>query len=477
MRPFEIALVCLLVLSAAFQVQSKRGRALVQAGCLLALALHLTFEGAHWQMIPAYLAIALLFPWREPTHRRAIAIGIAVILLTGFSCVAAAILPIFALPAPTGPYPVGTRMLYLKDPTRSNTIDGLTPGDAGSGRDIAVQLWYPATPSRNRFAAYRMLAEATLQSTYMSVVPTHSRLDAPLEEGATPWHVLLFNPAWNSRRGQSTALMEDLASHGYAVAAIDHSGRTGPISLPDGRVIRVAPDPDVDDLAHSTVDRVEAALNREVDEEAADNIFVLDQLELQNRSNSSPFFDRLDTGHAGAFGHSLGGAVAADACALDPRILSALSMSAPFFGKVRTMGLAKPYLFISEVVVLATPEQLARMSYGDRVDAETDLLDAANRELLLRQYGGYEVILKGANHSSFTDRAFYSPIRSLSGADMTPRDRVQFILRAYTNQFFDKTLRGQASPLLDRPGTGVTSPFPEVTQKYFPGAVQSAKSQ
>ena len=263
-----------------------------------------------------------------------------------------------------------------RDKTRGNGL-GLDAHDGAAGRDLAVQVWYPAAPSGNKLAKYRMRAESTLRATYMSLVPTHSHRDATIADGAQPWHVLLFNPAWGGRRGQSTALLEDLASHGYVVAAIDHPGRTGPISLPDGRLISVVPDPDVDDEAHSTVERIETAIAREVDKEAADDSFVLDQLGLQNQDSSSPFYQRLDAEHAGVLGHSLGGSVAANACALDPRLLAAFSMSGPFFGRVRETGLHKPYLNISEDVTLRTPEQLEKLDYADRIDGETDLIDNA----------------------------------------------------------------------------------------------------
>jgi dienelactone hydrolase len=392
-----------------------------------------------------------------------VALAFGILLLVAIAGVFVFITPIFKLPAPTGLYPVGTRTLYLVDSSRGNSLDA---DHEAAGRDIVVQLWYPAVASNNKRAPYRMAAESTLRTRYMSLVPTYSRQDAPLAADASPWHVLLFNPAWGSRRGQSTGLMEDLASHGYVVAAIEHPGRTGPISLPDGRLLPVVPDPDVDDEAHSTVERIEAALAREVDKEAADDSFVLDKLALLDQERGSPYYQRLDTQHAGVLGHSLGGSVAADACALDPRLLSAFSMSGPFFGKVLTVGLHKPYLNMTEEVNLRTPEQLAQLDYADRIDGETDLIDAANFDRLLREDGGYRVTVLGINHSSFTDKAFYSPLRRLSGEGHTPRKRVLLIVRAYAEQFFGSTLRGEPAPLLH---PSVTAPFPEVVQEYFPG--------
>ena len=141
-------------------------------------------------------------------------------------------------------------------------------------------------------------------------------------------------------------------------------------------------------------------------------------------------------------------------------------MSGPFLGKVRATGLRKPYFNISEEVYLHTPEQLSHMDYADRIDGETDVMDTADFDRLLKENGGYRVTMRGINHSSFSDRAFYSPFKRLSGEGATPRDRVLMILRSYAEQFFGMTLRGEPAPLLDH---GVTTPFPEVTQEYFAG--------
>src|SRR6202021_2093810 len=62
------------------------------------------------------------------------------------------------LPEPTGPCPVGTTSLYLKDVSRPD------PWAAGTNaRELMVSLWYPATPSDGRRARYMTPAESRLQ--------------------------------------------------------------------------------------------------------------------------------------------------------------------------------------------------------------------------------------------------------------------------------------------------------------------------
>ena len=64
------------------------------------------------------------------------------------------------LPEPTGPGPVGTTSLYLKDVSRPD------PWAAGvNARELMVSLWYPAAPSDGRRARYMTPAESELQLT------------------------------------------------------------------------------------------------------------------------------------------------------------------------------------------------------------------------------------------------------------------------------------------------------------------------
>jgi dienelactone hydrolase len=178
-------------------------------------------------------------------------------------------------------------------------------------------------------------------------------------------------------------------------------------------------------------------------------------MEEMNSEPGSPFYRRLDTQHAGAFGFSMGGAVAAQACLSDPRIRSALDLDGSLFGTVRQAGLPKPFMFILEDVTLRSPEEIARFPHAQQVDAALDISDDA----MFRKYGGYRIYLHGATHVSFTDKAIFSPFHSLSGAGKIPPRRQFFIIRQYALAFFEKTLKGENPALLE----AKASPFPEAS--------------
>jgi hypothetical protein len=91
-----------------------------------------------------------------------------------------------------------------------------------------------------------------------------------------------------------------------------------------------------------------------------------------------------------------------------------------------------------------------------------DRLQASDgRDLLasLRKYGGYRVILNGAKHNDFTDEALVSPLDRLSYRGTIPASELQRVVRSYVLAFFNKTLRGKDSELLN----GSASPFKQVS--------------
>jgi dienelactone hydrolase len=468
LRPLEMVLVSLLFIAVLWAIfRGRRGQPVFYVLCALAavvLAMHMIFEGAHWQMIPAYLALLLAALFVIPpmrARRPRVAIMAAMLLLTALTCGLSAVLPMFRLPRPTGPYAVGTRIDYLVDTSRLEDA----AGHDHQPRELMIQIWYPAKPSNNPIAPYRRRRETTLLSSYTAVLPTNSHWNAPVADALQAFPILLFNPAWNGRRTQNTYLTEELASHGFVVAAIDHTYNSYPIAFPDGRVTGAASVPEMENVSKTTVDRLDAVLGREVEKQAQDDIFVLNRLDAWDHDRSSPFFQRLDANNAGALGHSLGGSVAALACALDPRIKSTFDMSGPFYGRIENLGLSKPFLLVDEGVAPHTRQQLERLPPDQLTDAEEDqeYLDQMNASL--KTYGGYWIVLHGANHASFTDHILTSPIGAWSGAGAIPNDEILKFLRDYAVAFFELTLHHQSSPLLG----DEKSPYPFATYtRYVP---------
>jgi predicted dienelactone hydrolase len=462
MRFFEIALLGLLSVGAVWSlIYGRRGRAVLSIFFgldLTALLLHLFLEGAHWQMAPAYLGVLVfagLFFLRRPTGSMQTVGACAIIFLVLLTSSLSAILPMFRLPQPTGPYAIGTRVMYMVDQNRN---EDAAPG-LGRKRELMVQIWYPAGASRSPYAPYRRRQETTLLSSYQSVIPTHSRWNAPVSQDGGPFPVLLYNPTWNGRRTVNTYLVEDLASHGFVVAGIDHTYNSEPVAFPDGRVVSAIEVKEMN-FAENSPQTVMAAGQREQIKETADDIFVLNQLEAMSHDTKSGFYGRLNTDNSGALGHSFGGSVSAQAAYQDPRIRAAFDMDGSLFGEVQREGLQKPFMFIEEDSYLPSSPRpsidLSRLDNTSRVDAVLDQGD----DSMFRKSDGIRVRLHGSTHFSFTDKALFSPIQSLSNAGgRIPPWREYFIIRSYALAFFQQALQGKPGPLLV-PGA---SPFPETS--------------
>jgi predicted dienelactone hydrolase len=152
----------------------------------------------------------------------------------------------FELPAPTGRFAVGTTTWRLTDPLRQEAFT-----DRSEPRNVEVLIWYPTTARGAQVAPYLRegLAEArTFASLFrapettfdaLEHVRTHAQLDAPPVADGRRLPVLVFSHGYTSVPSAHTALLEDLASHGYAVLSIVHPFEASAATLADGRVVRM----------------------------------------------------------------------------------------------------------------------------------------------------------------------------------------------------------------------------------------------
>ncbi|WP_229718798.1 alpha/beta hydrolase family protein [Nocardia jinanensis] len=288
--------------------------------------------------------------------RRVSALLIAVVL-AGVPTAASAEPIRVGLPAPTGPYPVGSTDLHLIDPSRED------PWVPGRVRELMITVRYPARPNTEPKAPYMAAgvaaAVAATDAGKLGVepnlldyrFPTHSGIGAPVADGRRP--VLLYSPGATLSRSHGTTQMEQLASDGYIVVAIDHTHEAEAVEFPGGRVARkFRPAPTLDVSKRLITTRI------------ADTRFVLDQLELlaagvhrdaDGRAVPAGLNTALDLSCIGMFGHSGGGFTTAETMFADPRISAgadldgsmAYSQSSRNFGRAADEGLDRPFLLMS----------------------------------------------------------------------------------------------------------------------------------
>jgi hypothetical protein len=383
------------------------------------------------------------------------------------------------LPSATGPFAVGKVTVHWTDESR---IEPLSPNH--EPREVMVDIWYPAEPSDAAPAEYldavayekamgadgfqKFFRDAS--ETLRQGVKIHAFAAAPYAPAVKQSPVLIFSPGGGVPREVYAAQFEDLASHGYVVAAISHPYDAIVTFFPDGRQI------DYSEQRWPKPPSLEGEANlNQLEWHANDIRFVLDELTGANLTGSAalPFVGHLDLTHVGAFGHSFGGIAAAHACQLDRRFKACLNEDGviakrPLLLDVRGWAMDQAFMLIlhDPPTRPLTDDQVAQMKMPrQRIEAIVKKLDADQEGTLQNTgKGAYRVRFRSekTSHMDFTDLPL---LGARDPADAQRRAAILATVRSYTLAFFDKYLRGMKPALLDEPPT---SEFIEAVQRFEP---------
>src|SRR5262249_37741438 len=149
----------------------------------------------------------------------------------------------------------------------------------------------------------------------------------------------------------------------------------------------------------------------------ADVRFVLDELgRLDEDGPGALLAGRLDLARVGVFGHSFGGAVAAEACRADPRIRCAADLDGLIFGEAARTGVGKPFLFFADDT--RVPRGAGAEAAPGPARRRLSFLAANARRIRVCLAGvdGCWLTLRGTRHTNFCDNALFSPLRRLTQA-------------------------------------------------------------
>ncbi len=351
------------------------------------------------------------------------------------------------LPTPTGPFAVGRMTCVWSDPAHSDLM-----APPGGKRELFAWIWYPAKPSRPAPlvadylpASWRKPMESDAVLTFitrdLSRVHTHSFSDADMSPQKPSYPVIFMRGGAAALTADYSNLAEDLASHGYVVVGFDAPYRSFVTVFPDGRVIKRAPQNDLDLTDGPQTEQLATKLAQAW---SADLTFALDQLERLNASDpAGKFVGRLDLKHVGVFGHSLGGATALQFCHDDPRCQAGIDVDGAPFGSALADGIKQPFMFIlsdhsGESTNAQTPDAIRQA--GANIRSIYERLPNDRR---------LEITIRGGNHFMFSDNALLkSPLlmRVLRAVGMVHLDgrRQLAITSHYLSAFFDVYL--QAAP-------------------------------
>jgi dienelactone hydrolase len=297
-------------------------------------------------------------------------------------------------------------------------------------------------------------------------IETSSWLDLPVADDRDRFPVIIFNHGWGEHAGQSTVLMQELASNGYVVFSIAHHHEAKFWVHPDGRVTfldtqnprfqRIMAEqsqPGMMDLYNAmftardveeqkgvfrkSMDRMPTMLKETPRMWADDISFVIDKLDSLNLGTDTDkriFQGRLDLERLGVAGMSMGGIAAGQACINDGRIKACMNIDGGLFGDLLDKTLAVPVMFMGSRRFIGYEDVFAASSDGDV----------------------YIVIVRDSDHYDFTDFTLLHREHMLMGT--VDGRRMLQIVNAYTLAFFDRYLRGLEQDLLET----APSQYPEV---------------
>jgi len=373
------------------------------------------------------------------------------------------------IPSPSGPFGIGRIGFHWIDTSRPDKYDPKRQ------RDLMIYFWYPTSKSAGAKGQYlpgaaQMDAQPEVHKL-MSVefgniwapvvsgqISSHAIDNAPIASSGAPFPVVTFSHGLGGMGFEYTVLIEDLVSHGYVVAGIDHTYTAKAVWFPDGRVVTQRNDSPPAGLSQS--ERMKWMMKQVsigISEGAADVRFVIDRMTQLNRDKQQfALAGAIDLKRIAAMGHSAGAEFAARACQQDSRIHACVDLDGgmvpfaalPIYDDDRTMR--QPLLFLEayhpDNNMGGTPDQIAEYK------------KVKEQQLQALRPGSYDVVLHspGIAHPSFSDWPLL-----FHGQDGFPETPIVLhnldLITQFIRAFLDMTLLGEKQPLFD----GHTSPVPE----------------
>ncbi|MBF88623.1 MAG: hypothetical protein CMG75_03005 [Candidatus Marinimicrobia bacterium] len=396
--------------------------------------IHLIIEGYRWQMIPLYFLLGLFVFIKNKEFR--LSISLVLIMTWLLAILLPFLIPIISLSNPTGSFNIGSK---IYDWTDSSRVELFT-NDPLDFRNIVVQFWYPSKEhhissplpylDHMKFRSKAIGDRVGLPSfmlSHLALVKTNSYHNSSPSKGSFP--LIIFSHGLGGMRTQNTILMEELASNGYIVVAMDHAFDANTTVFPtlnsDGNLkfadYRSA-------IPEGTSDSLWLKIrNNQLDTRISDIFFILQKLDKKETLIS----ESIDFTKIGVVGHSFGGATAVLSAMSNERIKAVVALDGwfvPFALLDNETQLNVPFLYIGQ----------------ERWDSWNEKRHLHYLDLLIKQSTAvaYHISVKGAKHYDFADVPLFSPIAPIIGLTGFPNGKqIVRIVNSTTLQFFNKYLK------------------------------------
>ena len=329
--------------------------------------------------------------------------------------------PKYELPTPTGPYVVGTQTFELDLPYQHQDILNTSKDSI----HYLYQLFYPSEDSEGKNSIPFKNLQTVSTNSFEGI--------SILEEGSFP--LIMYSPGAGGSRFDNLSQIEELVSHGYMVAAIEHPYLTD-IRYANGRFLKAYnypksahPNHNMADLAHD----LRVAQIQEVTK------IILERAETDTAS----IFTQIDPQKTGIFGWSIGGSAAVDLCSNTNLFQAGVNLDGWGFmdiypGKTR---LKAPFLYLRSDIkpakkldLIGTGKDMEEVKRMDERQVERELQLIENSRVDVLAY-----VIKGAFHSNLRDHGL---LRVSRLGPIYP-ERCNEIVTQSVRHFFDQHVKGE----------------------------------
>ena len=304
---------------------------------------------------------------------------------------------------------------------------------AGNEPPLVAQVWYP-TENTTGGAATPWLPDPALapRFPYQRIGSARSRARSGVAVSNGPWPLLLYEHSWTGHRAENVAQVENLASRGFVVVAVDHPGQAALVRYADGHVVttRLPDNPDL------TSEAAVASFLKLADTCLDQRLTDIARVKAALKDGAAPSLaGRLRFERLGVFGFSFGGTCALRLCARDPAFVAGANEDGLFLFEDQPRG---PFLFFDGempawLLGKPSPDENAGQTLTRRAEARI--------QKALQQPARPRDIIAGTNHASFCDQIFHSRIPRLARAGKRPAAEVHAIITNGLADFFGNALR------------------------------------
>lgn len=329
---------------------------------------------------------------------------------------------LFPVPSPPplpGPHAVGT--LTFEIPA------------ARDAPPLVTQVWYP-TDDATGGAATPWLPDPALAPSFprqrIGSARSRARAGVAVTNGMLP--LLLYEHSWAGHRSENVAQVENLASRGFVVIAVDHPGQAARVRYTDGHVVATLlpdhPDLSSESAVASFLKLADDCLDRRLTDIARVKAALKNGI-------VPPLSGHLNFERMGVFGYSFGGTCALRLCARDPAFVAGANEDGLYLFDEEPRG---PFHFFDGEIPAwllgnPTPDENAGQTLTRRAEARI--------RHALRKPSRQRHIIEGTNHASFCDQIFHSRIPRLARAGKRPAAQVHDTITDALADFFGRTIR------------------------------------